>query len=67
MSVWKEIRCDAAPNPDGCLSNINQGPKGFEATAELHAEARRAGWIIRKGGEAICPVCRRQEASHGQG
>ena len=58
MSVWKEIRCDADAMAYDCLSGTNAGPKGFESASALQAEARRNGWLIRSGGEAICPRCR---------
>ena len=58
MSVWKEIRCDA--KMDDCFSNRNEGPMGFEGVAELHAQARKQGWLVA-GGQAICPNCRPTE------
>jgi hypothetical protein len=57
MSVWKEIRCDAIPEIDDCLSRSNEGPKGFETVTELHRQARLRGWRISRD-QAICPNCK---------
>jgi len=57
MGVWKEIRCDGPRSSPDCLSNHNDGPKGYEDARTLRAEARREGWLVAEG-EEICPICR---------
>jgi hypothetical protein len=59
MGVWKEIRCDGSRNSNDCYSNLNHGPMGYESAAELRKMARRQGWLV-KGGEEVCPVCRKE-------
>lgn len=58
--IWKEVRCDGLMLSSKCWNMNNDGPKGFEGTAELHRQARRAGWLV-KGKKAFCPICRNSQ------